>query len=137
MENGVRPRARKLDLILNSLLTVDSLLLKQRHLKQKVTIQSLLTTIGETIEEWEAEDLKSELLQEGYIREADIGIKITHEGRKFLIWEGGYYHLDYIKHQDKIIRQRTIEKFQRDKFTIWISVIALVISFLTFFLKIG
>lgn len=98
-----------------------------------MTIDFLCESIKLDCEKWEMKSIKNELLEEGHIIEKDGELRITEQGKKFSTRQKGYSYLDKIQNEEEIIREKTIEKFRYDKFSFWISIIAIIIAAISLF----
>ncbi len=110
------------------LLAIDSMELKNEPINKTITMESINSTnFNSELVEWEMKSLKDDLLNEGLIIETNSGLKITPNGRKFITRGQGFKNIEKITDQENIIREKTIEKFRYDKFSFWMSVIAIIL----------
>lgn len=128
-------RSDKLDKILYVLIWVDKMELEQKPISKKITMIFINESIDLELEPWEMQSLKEELLDEGFIKISNDELRITKKGKKFITRQQGFKKLDLVEIQEDLIREKTIEKFKYDKFSFWFSIIAIIISLLSLFLR--
>ena len=130
-------RNEKLDSILLFLLAVDLKELRNEPINKLITINFVNDSL-ENLElvDWEMKSLKDELLNEKLITENKGDLRITQKGKKFITREEGFKKIEKISKQKDTIREKTIEKFKYDKFSFWISVIAIGIAGLSLLMTI-
>jgi predicted transcriptional regulator len=128
-------RSEKLDQILYILLWIDKEELANKKINKKVTMPFINTCIENELEPWEMKSLQNELIEEEYITSKNEDLRITQKGKKFITRERGFKHLDRKNEQEQIIAEKTIEKFKYDKFSFWFSIIAIIISLISIFIK--
>lgn len=128
-------RSEKLDQILHILLWVDKEELDNKKVAKKITIDFINNALKNELEEWEMKSLQNELIEEQYITSKDGDLRITAKGKKFITRERGFKHLDRKSEQEQIIAEKTIEKFKYDKYSFWFSILAIIISILSWLLK--
>ncbi len=128
-------RSDKLDQILYVLLWVDKMELEQKPVPKKITMPFINESINLELVPWEMESLKDELLEEGLVKLSNDELRITKKGKKFITREQGFKKLDLRQVQEDLIREKTIEKFKYDKFSFWISIIAIIISLLSLYIR--
>jgi hypothetical protein len=128
-------RSDKLDTILNGLLYIDKRLLSNEPVGKKITMEFLCETLNLDCEKWEMVSLKNELIEEGHIIEINEELRITEPGKKFNTRQKGYRQLDKKQKEENTIREKSIEKFKYDKYSFWISILAIFVSALSLFLS--
>jgi hypothetical protein len=128
-------RSEKLDQILYILLWVDKMELDNKPIPKKITVSFINSTNGLDLDNWEMQSLENELLEEKYIFRKNDELRITEKGKKFITRERGYKNLDKKRTQEDIIAEKTIEKFKYDKFSFWLSIVAIIISLLSLFMN--
>ncbi|RKS42663.1 hypothetical protein BC962_3120 [Gillisia mitskevichiae] len=128
-------RSDKLDKILFVLLWVDKMELEQKPISKKITMLFINESSDLELEPWEMQSLKVELLDEGFMKISNDELRITKKGKKFITRQQGFKKLDLVEIQEDLIREKTIEKFKYDKFSFWFSILAIIISLLSLFLK--
>ncbi|RKS42510.1 hypothetical protein BC962_3268 [Gillisia mitskevichiae] len=128
-------RSDKLDKILYVLLWVDKMELEQKPISKKITMLFINKSSDLELEPWEMQSLKEDLMDEGLIKTSNDELRITKKGRKFITRQQGFKKLDLIEIQEDLIREKTIEKFKYDKFSFWFSILAIIISLLSLFLR--
>lgn len=124
-------RSEKLDQILYILLWVDKEELDNKKVTKKITVDFINNALKNELEEWEMKSLQNELVEEQYITSKDGDLRITAKGKKFITRERGFKHLDRKSEQEQIITEKTIEKFKYDKYSFWLSILAIIISILS------
>lgn len=129
-------RINKLDTMLYGFIFLDKLILEGKTPQKKITIEFLNDALKLDCEKWEMLSLKNELLAEGYIIEMSEELRITENGKRFITREGGFKNLVKSKKEEELIRRKTIEKFKYDKFSFWLSVLAIVIAGLSLYVSI-
>ena len=130
-------RSEKLDSILYVLLGIDKMELNNEPVNKKITIDFINGAIKELeLVSWEIKSLKDELLNERLITENNGELRITHKGKKFITKEQGFKKIEKISEQEDTIREKTIEKFKYDKFSFWVSIIAIGIAGLSLLMTI-
>ena len=129
-------RSEKLDKILDGLLYTDTLRLQNKPVSKAVTIEWLTESLELECEVWEMKSLQQELADKGFIEVMDGELHITEKGKHFKVREKGFKKLEKVDAQEDVIREKTIEKFKYDKFSFWISVIAIVIAGLSLILTV-
>lgn len=128
-------RSEKLDQILYILLWIDKEELANKKINKKVTMPFINTCIENELEPWEMKSLQNELIEEEYITSKNEDLRITQKGKKFITRERGFKHLDRKSEQEQIIAEKTIEKFKYDKYSFWFSILAIIISLISIFIK--
>jgi len=127
-------RDEKLDSILMMLLSIDVKELKNVPMNKPITMDFLNRTNSDLeLVDWEMKSLKDELLNEDLAIEKDGELRITQKGKKFITKEKGFKNLAKVSLQEEEIREETIKKFRYDKFAFWLSIIAIIISVIGFF----
>ena len=121
-------RTDKLDSLLNGLIYIDKRLLAGELVKKKITIEFLCDSLEFDCEKWEMASLKNELITEGHIVESDGELHITEVGKIFITRQKGFKNLAKRQKEEELIREKTIEKFKYDKFSFWLSIIAVIIA---------
>jgi len=121
-------RSAKLDMILNSLLNIDKKNLNEEPVSKQITMKFLCETLDLECEDWEIKSLEKELLEEKFVIDMDGELSITNKGRKLITRQKGYGYLDKTQKEEEVIREKTIEKFKYDKYSFWISVLAIIIA---------
>ncbi len=130
-------RNEKLDSILLFLLAVDLKELRNEPINKLITINFVNDSLGNLeLVDWEMKSLKDELLNEKLITENKGDLRITQKGKKFITREEGFKKIEKISKQKDTIREKTIEKFKYDKFSFWISIIAIGIAGLSLLMTI-
>ena len=127
-------RDKKLDDILLLLLAIDLKELKNEVISKPITMKFIGDALNDLgMLDWELKSLKGELLNEGLVAEKDNELRITQKGKKFIIRERGFKHIEKGKSLDFAIKEKTYEKFKYDKFAFWISIVAFIISVISLF----
>ena len=134
--NQTKTRTDKLDSLLNGLLFIDTILLKGKPVKKKITIEFLCETLKLDCEKWEMLSLKNELITEGHMLESEGELRITESGKIFITRQKGFKNLEKREKEDELIRIKTIEKFKYDKFSFWLSIIAIAFAGLSLLMTI-
>lgn len=129
-------RTNKLDTLLHGLLYIDKRLLANEPIKKKITIDFLSETLDLDCENWEMTSLKNELVAEGHILENNGELRITDKGKKFITRKKGFKNLEKIQLEEDLIREKTIEKFKYDRFSFWLSILAIIIAGLSLIMTI-
>ena len=129
-------RTAKLDKLLYALLYVDTILLEDKPVNKKVTIEFLCDKLLLDCEKWEMFSLKNELITEGYILDSNGDLRITDSGKIFINRQKGFKNLAKRQKEEELIREKTIEKFKYDKFSFWLSIIAILIAGLSLLMTI-
>lgn len=129
----------KLDTILNGLMSR----LPKRYetgTDNKILTFEFLCSIlfkDENMEPWEVANLKDVLMLDGYIEMIDIEgtniPNITHTGKKFIL-DGGYKKEQERKNMQDELVETTIKSNKRSLIALLISVAALIVSIVAFFL---
>lgn len=87
------------------------------------------------LEDWMKKSFQQELVHKNYVGVDNKGnLFIKEQGKEFKR-KGGYSAVDKKETQENVIREKTIEKFRYDKIAFWLSIIAIVISIISLFLK--
>ena len=123
-----KTRTAKLDSILFGLLSIDKKLLAEEPIKKMVTIEFLCDSLKLDCDKWELTSLKNELVTEGHILELNGELRITEPGKIFITRQKGFKNLEKRQKEEELIREKTIEKFKYDKFSFWLSILAIVIA---------
>ncbi len=134
--NTDKSRTNKLDSLLHGLLYIDKRLLAKETVEKKITIEFLCDTLNLDCEKWEMLSLKKELITEGHILEIDGDLRIRESGKIFITRQKGFNNLEKRQTEEEMIREKTIEKFKYDKFSFWLSIIAIIIAGLSLLLTI-
>lgn len=87
------------------------------------------------LEDWMKKSFQQELVHKNYIGVDNNGNLFIKEDGKEFKRKGGYSAIDKKENQENVIREKTIEKFRYDKIAFWLSIIAIVISLVSLFLK--
>ncbi|WP_282180658.1 hypothetical protein [Maribacter stanieri] len=87
------------------------------------------------LEDWMKKSFQQELVHKNYIGVDNNGNLFIKEDGKEFKRKGGYSAIDNRETQENVIREKTIEKFRYDKIAFWLSIIAIVISLVSLFLK--
>jgi hypothetical protein len=125
-------RNEKLDQILLFLLAVDVKELKNENINQRVTMDFINEALTELeLVDWEMKSLKDELINEGLAVESNNDLRITQKGKKFITSEQGFKNIEKISEQENTIREKTIEKFRYDKYSFFISIIAILMAIIS------
>jgi hypothetical protein len=128
-------RSEKLDQILYILLWIDKEELAGKKVNKKFTMPYINSCLNNDLEPWEMKSLQNELIEENFVISTDNDLRITERGKKFITRERGFKYLDRKSEQEQIIAEKTIEKFKYDKYSFWFSILAIVISIVSIFLK--
>jgi hypothetical protein len=122
-------RNEKLDKILYFLIAIDVKELKDEPINKLVTMDFINEALSELeLVDWEMKSLKDELINEGLAIENDNDLRITQKGKKFITREQGFRNIEKINDQESTIREKTIEKFRYDKYSFWISILAILMA---------
>jgi hypothetical protein len=103
-------------------------MLADKTVEKKITIEFLCNTLQLDCEKWEMLSLKNELITEGHILESNGELRITESGKIFITRQKGFKNLAKRQNEEELIREKTIKKFKYDKFSFWLSILAILIA---------
>lgn len=122
-------RNEKLDKILLFLIAIDVKELKDEPINKLITMEFVNETLDDLeLVDWEMKSLKDELINEGLAVENNNDLRITQKGKKFITKDQGFKNIAKILDQENTIREKTIEKFRYDKYSFWISILAILMA---------
>lgn len=129
-------RSEKLDRILLLLIGIDQMELDNKIISKKITMEFINDSQILELVPWEMKSLRDELVNEKYVEIRNGELKITALGKTFITRGKGYKYRDKVDSQEDTIREKTIEKFKYDKFSFWVSIIAIGIAGLSLLMTI-